>query len=82
MTKDYPMAEEEFIKRVSELFIESFKQISDKEKEDYLKSEDIQKFMKDLYYSACGDYELDGKLDAFSDEMLSQYPVHNLELYF
>ena len=79
---DYPMTEEEFIKRVSELFMDYLNKTSNNVKEEYLNSEDTQDFMKDLYEGVCGDYEIDGKKDAFSDEMLLQYPVHNLILYF
>lgn len=79
---EYPMTEEEFIKRITELFMGEFKQIPDKDKEEYLKSDDVQEFMRELYIGTCNKYDIKGLTDAFSDEMLSQYPVYNLQVYF
>ena len=82
MTKEYPMTESEFIKRVSELFMETVINFPQDEKKKYIKSEEIIQFMKELYKGMCGRYDYDGWDDAFTDEMLLSVPVHNLELYF
>ena len=79
---DYPMTENEFNKRVCELFMGEFKQIPDKDKIDYLNSKDTQNFIKELYQGTCNHYDIRGWKDAFTDEYLMNYAVNNLSLYF
>ena len=52
----YPMTEEEFIKRVKELYLEHSTWDMDT-KLDYINSEEGLKDLKDEYKSECGDYD-------------------------
>jgi len=72
--KKYPMTEEEFIKRVKELFLEESTWPMDY-KLDYIQTREVQEDLKDLYEEECYRYDREESLGCEINPCFTDYSL-------